>query len=644
MSTAKQLILHSGGDSQVADSFEALFVAMLSPFGVFEVVFDTEKQVSDYRLVNCNPAFQKMLGAELHELKKNLTHQTFLGGGEHWLGVFSRVALKNHSLRFEYYSSETDGHYEVQAFSSTPGTFACLFNDVTERKAVQKRLEASEGHFRTLVESIGELIVCFDREGRRTYVSPQYEQLTGLSANEVLGKTLLEDPQINSMGAQLHKVLQDVFLSGCESSCFFTQQHPIKGPRTIEIRFYPEFSPEGVSGVISCSRDITDVIYVEEERNHLKQKLHEAERLAYMGQLASSLSLQISQPLASLDGISSSLQDFLKGKQIYDGDMGVLFSQHRKALLEIESVVKGLNYFSKKDEGGLEVFDIHLLLEETLGMFQSIFLKNRIEFKKDFFSKSLPIKVYKRRFQQVLMNMISNACDSLIHTERENKQFVVRTLLEKKRCVISFCDNGQGIPVELQSKIFQPFFTTKSKGHAIGLGLSMSQHIIHEIGGAISFDSEYGKGAHFKIEVPILIDPVQLFDNEEKRLKLASQCCEKTKFSLRVLLVDDEDSVRFVLANFLSDMGMMVDEAAGVREAFNCLKQQHYDYVLTDFHMDEMNGDELAQKAREEYPALKFISISADPNLDRTDVYSGFIAKPFDLKAITQLFNKLSVK
>ncbi len=295
VSIAKQLILNLDGESQVADCFEALFIAMINPFGVFEVIFDFKKQVSDYRLIRCNPAFQKMFGIEFQELKENLNHQTFLGGGSHWLDVFSRVALEDRSLKFEYYSSETDCHYEVQAFSPTLGTFACLFSNVIDQKVAQRSLEVSNDYLKTIEESIGELVV---------------------------------SPKIN----------------------------------------------------------------------------------------------------------------------------------------------------------------------------------------------------------------------------------------------------------------------------------------------------------------------------EKKRLKLASQCCEIPKFSLRVLLVDDEDSIRFILANFLSDMGMIVDEAAGIREAFDCLKKQHYDYVLTDFHMDEMNGDEFALKAKEKYPILRFISISADPNFDRTDVYSGFIAKPFDLKSIAQLFNKLSVK
>ena len=80
MSTAKQLILHSCGENQVGESYESFFVAMLSPFAIFEVVLDESREVCDYRLVRYNPAFQKMLGAKDFELSQGLSKQTFLGG------------------------------------------------------------------------------------------------------------------------------------------------------------------------------------------------------------------------------------------------------------------------------------------------------------------------------------------------------------------------------------------------------------------------------------------------------------------------------------------------------------------------------------------------------------------------------------
>lgn len=498
MSTAKQFILNSDSEKQMAESYEAFFMAMLSPFAVFKVSVDAENKVNDYHLVRGNPAFQKMVGEE--QSLENLSSKTFLGGDEHWLDVFSRVALKNHSLRFEYYVSAANCYFEVQAFSPYQGHFACLFTDVTEHKVIQKQLEKREDHFRTLVESIGESIVCFDKEGRRTYVSPQYEKFTGISPKEVLGKTLLDEPRVNSMVLQLDKVLQDVYLSGCESSCIFTQNHPVRGPRTIEIRFYPEVSQEGVCGVISCSRDITDCLDAEVEKNKLEHRIKESERLACLGQLASSLSLELNQPLMTLNGLILYLQDYLKEMHLIDNSIAVLFEQHRKSVLQIETIIKGLNHFGKKDEASLAAINV------------------------------------------------------------------------------------------------------------------------------------------------LLNNPYQLLGNEGRSLKLALENCEIVTQPSRVLLIDDEDSIRFVLANFLSDMGMTVDEASGPNEAFKFLSSKNYDFVLTDFYMSEMNGDEFVQKAKEFYPDAKFISISADPNFERTDLYSGFISKPFNLKSISELFAKLNVK
>ena len=107
---------------------------------------------------------------------------------------------------------------------------------------------------------------------------------------------------------------------------------------------------------------------------------------------------------------------------------------------------------------------------------------------------------YPNRLEQVIINLVANACDAI---ENSKDKFVTLTASENfNSVIIKISDSGPGISEENKLKIFESFFTTKVKGNGTGLGLSISQGIIYELGGAITLNSEKGKGAEFTISIP----------------------------------------------------------------------------------------------------------------------------------------------
>ena len=170
-------------------------------------------------------------------------------------------------------------------------------------------------------------------------------------------------------------------------------------------------------------------------------------------------------------------------------------------------IVKGLRTFSRLDEVEKKLADIHENLDSTLALLRNQY-KGTITIRKDY-GDIPPIMCYPGKLNQVFMNILVNAIDAIKRKEGPSaaEEIRIKTSLvdkEDKRFVtIEFIDTGPGIPEQIQNRIFEPFFTTKDVGEGTGLGLSISLGIIESYGGTIKVESTPGKGANFRICLPL---------------------------------------------------------------------------------------------------------------------------------------------
>ena len=170
-------------------------------------------------------------------------------------------------------------------------------------------------------------------------------------------------------------------------------------------------------------------------------------------------------------------------------------------------IVKGLRTFSRLDEVEKKLADIHENLDSTLALLRNQY-KGTITIRKDY-GDIPPIMCYPGKLNQVFMNILVNAIDAIKRKEGPSaaEEIRIKTSLvdkEDKRFVtIEFIDTGPGIPEQIQNRIFEPFFTTKDVGEGTGLGLSISLGIIESHGGTIKVESTPGKGANFRICLPL---------------------------------------------------------------------------------------------------------------------------------------------
>jgi two-component system, cell cycle sensor histidine kinase and response regulator CckA len=169
--------------------------------------------------------------------------------------------------------------------------------------------------------------------------------------------------------------------------------------------------------------------------------------------------------------------------------------------------------------------------------------------------------------------------------------------------VLAVTDNGTGIDEETLSHIFEPFFTTKPAGVGTGLGLSTVYGIVKQSGGSIWVYSEPGHGTTFKIHLPAVdaTPTVEAANGHPETLPIGDET---------ILLVEDEEAVRELVASVLRERGYTVLVADNAGHALDLLREAEPALLLTDLVMPQMSGGELAERAREQHPTIRVLFMS----------------------------------
>jgi two-component system cell cycle sensor histidine kinase/response regulator CckA len=205
--------------------------------------------------------------------------------------------------------------------------------------------------------------------------------------------------------------------------------------------------------------------------------------------------------------------------------------------------------------------------------------------------------------------------------------------------LIEVIDNGCGIEEKHLSRIFDPFFSSKEKGHGTGLGLSTVYGIVNQTGGFISVESETGSGTKFSLYFPMVSDQEQIAE-EVKERSVENKIVDLTGTGT-ILLVEDEDAVRMFSSRALRDKGYRVIESSNGESALEFIKKgaDTIDLVITDVVMPKMDGPTLMKHIKDHSPNMKVIFISGYTEDSFRDSLANdskvhFLPKPFNLKEL----------
>ncbi len=357
--------------------------------------------------------------------------------------------------------------------------------DVTERRKLERQVLQQEEFRRHLLESFPDLILVVDLQERYTFVSSRARDLLGYESEELLGNKISETQDHSlELAALYHEVA-----SGSRSfgSAEYSARHRDGSWRTMRASASPFFDAESkLGGVIISVRDITT------ERK-LEQQVVQSERLAAMGAMIGGVAHELNNPLTSILGVSELLQD----SQTTDAarkQIGILQQQARRAA----EIVHNLTYFSTPPTPGKARVNLGEILERTLNLHSYSLRKNSITV--DFLREpGLPYaQGDPHQLMQVFLNLILNA-EQAIREVRDRGTLRIRLTNSGDVVSASFQDDGPGIPADILTNIFDPFYTTKRPGRGTGLGLSICKSVMKEHNGTIEAANAPGGGAVFTV-------------------------------------------------------------------------------------------------------------------------------------------------
>lgn len=275
--------------------------------------------------------------------------------------------------------------------------------------------------------------------------------------------------------------------------------------------------------------------YLNKTLNELQQMqghLIQMEKMSLLGQMVSGISHEINNPVNFIYGnlpyVEEYIKEIVKVLNLYQlncdseeikalkeeieidfiiDDLQNIVESMKIGATRIREIVLNLRSFYRLDEAKMKYADLHAGIESTLVLLSNRY-KKKIEIVRNY--GNIPkVECYINQINQVFMNLISNAIDALLAEDfsrkKEPRRIAITTqLINPNWVAIKISDNGIGIPLEIQNRIFEPLFTTKPRDAGTGLGLSISQQIVTENHrGRIYFSSTPGEGTTFTVELPV---------------------------------------------------------------------------------------------------------------------------------------------
>jgi two-component system NtrC family sensor kinase len=366
--------------------------------------------------------------------------------------------------------------------------------------------------------------------------------------------------------------------------------------RVLRITAAPLAAPGAHASVVVLVEDVT-------EQRALEAQLIQSEKLAAVGQMVSGVAHELNNPLTSIAGLSEFLQE--------RSDLPVAERDHLRVIHEQADragrIVRNLLTFARKGSPADAAVDLNDILGRTALLVAYELNLRGIELTDSRVETPLPVRGNRDELQQVLLNLVYNAA----HAVRALPEGALRrvTLLaaaEHGQAVVRVRDTGPGVPEELVSQLFTPFFTTKEPGEGTGLGLSLSYRILESHGGRLAYRPAPGGGAEFWFSLPLLA--------EGSAAIRPSRPVKPAATAMTVLVADGDPGAELVVRALLEPAGYSVEVARTGNEAAARLAEGPWRAVVLDGALSA-DGKRLLADDVAAQPGLRLFVATADAGL-----------------------------
>ncbi len=498
-----------------------------------------------------------------------------------------------------------------------------VLRDVTALRTVEAELASRQAILDSVLSSTTDAIALLDVAGRVVWVNAAVRRLGGQGPESLRGRQLLEffDEEAKPhVAALVGRVRQG------ESVQFeHTFVRPDGSTLLLEMLLSPVVEAERITGVVGTARDIT-------ERRAAMERASEGEKLRALGQLAAGVAHDFNNLLASILGYAQLL---LRMPAAGEPAVGRKLSAIEQAARDGAETVRRIQNFTRvRSETASETIRVAELLRQAVDLArprwkdQAQATGRMIRAEIEPVDPSITVVGNGAELREVVTNLVFNAVDAMPAGGR----LTLSATADDGWVLIRVRDTGHGIDEVTRRRVFEPFFTTRGPQNS-GLGLAVSYGIVTRHGGTIEVESEPEVATVFTVRLPA--DRTAAPPEPGRARPAASP----GRLDGRVLVVDDEEMVRDVVADALRAAGAEVVAVASGREAVEALGGSRFDVVVTDLGMPDVNGWDVARAARDLDPRPRVLLLTGwgtgvgpnEQSEETADLVERVLAKPIDL-------------
>lgn len=604
-----------------------------------------------------NSSFVRALGYSSEELQKKrvleLVHPDDLPASSHKIEMLSNGLT---SVLFTNRYKTKKGPYINLSWAVThapDGRYYIIARDTTKLTVIENNLRAT--HFTLLnqkkaLDSFA-IVAETDIRGRITYANDKFLEISKYSREELLG----QDHRILNSGHHPKEFFVNLWKSIAKDNVWHGEIKNRAKDGTfywVDTTIYPiEDESHVPQGYISIRFDITDKKQAYENLQAAKERAIIADRAK--SDFLYTMSHEIRTPLNGIIGMTSLLQesDLTPDQKEYSETI----SQSGKTLL---TIINDILDFSKIEAGKMELekteFDLRAYIEDLLKPFHYSIQKKNITLKFECADYDHYVWGDDGKIGQIVTNLISNAVKFT-----KVGGVTVRTTItprgDRSAILLRVQDTGIGIHEEAKDRMFHAFSqaekTTSRNFGGTGLGLSISKRLVEMMGGKISFESEYGKGTTFHVEILL---------KTGRKIKNPVPCqlpglplgkgpqSNDGAIAGRILIAEDNSTNQLVITRMLDKWGCKYHVVANGNEVLGAMRGAHFDLILMDCQMPEMDGYAASQIIRKSdtldsaipIVALTANAVSGDELKCREAGMNEYLSKPIDRRALEAVLRK----
>ena len=458
------------------------------------------------------------------------------------------------------------------------------------KREIKERKRADEDRIRLIaaIEQAVENVIITKNDGTIWYVNPSFEQVSGYSRKEVIGKNvnIIESDKHNEV---FYKALRDTIVRGDPWTGHIINKKKDGTFYEVEATISPVRDNKGtIINYVFVQRDVTYEV-------ELKRQLDQAQKMEAIGKLAGGIAHDINNILFPIMGYTEmSMEDVSEESEAYKN-----LEQISKGTRRAKELVSQILTFSRRSEEKNKPVKLHLIVEEVLKLIRAS-MPSTIEIRQNIDSESGVVMADPTKMHQVIMNLCTNAYHAMQETggviEVKLTDFYINqftsfmNLKPGPYLKLSVSDTGHGMDRALMERIFEPYFTTKNQREGTGMGLSVVHGIIKSYGGDINVSSYAGEGSTFDVYMPqTSASPVESETKPVTPAPKGKEC---------ILLVDDEADIIRMMQKMLVGLGYQVSAHNDSIKALDVFRAQPKTFalVITDQIMPNMTGTELARK------------------------------------------------